>query len=1602
MVFIILAHFSAMFQNPLATPPAAPLHIVILREPSVAEKVLEWASDRPTSVRKLMVESLPARHYRDHLLRQQARFIHKLPGQGLKGEIGPEVVDSRCFLLNMLLIQASQEEAEHLRSHQDVQGVYPNEERFLLMDTVPGVVAAPAFWTALGGLEKAGQGILIGFIDSGINQNHPMFNDDGLSAPPSFPLGNLAYTNQKVVVARSYVHPDFGLNPQENDTPEDEINHGSKVAAIAAGKPVDSPLGRIQGIAPMAFLGNYKVFGTPGVNSSTTSAAIIAAINDAAQDGMDVINLSLGGNARHPSTDPEQKVIARAAELGLVVVISAGNGGPNPGTIQSPGTSPAAITVGATTNGRIFGRGGELKISSTTTLPAELENVTYVPGTATQIVAPTGPFPMVSIIGQDQSEEACTPLEPDSLTGQVALVRRGSCFFSVKAENVGVAGATGMVVYNNIDGCVVVMQMGATPTLPGPAVMIEKSKGQMLRPLLESGAEVDVTFQAQKNPARIPCQAGVITDFSSRGPNIDQTIKPDLTAPGLNILTASNQVIPEPQYSPNSNGTSFSAPIVAGAAALLKQLHPDWSSNTIKSALVNTAQKTAANQQPPLVIRTGNGLLNLEQAMNVNAMLDPVSISFGILGEDASVPSNQEMKLTNVGSSTQIHQIELFELSDNPSLEMTISPLTISLLPGQTQELTLSAQSKGPLTAGAFEGYIQVRETQSESFLTSSYWGAVSIEDASVVLQVSQTPDSVYSEVSAALKAARPGNVVEITDSKTYRDVLNIRLNQEGLPLNGLTVRSKPGETPTLDATDLAFSSATVSVSNLDRVTIEGLWIRGGRGGISYQNASGVVRNNTVTNTRDTPGSHGINLSKSRVHIYGNTVQNNVGTGIRTLSSSALIQQNQVSENKGHGIFGSPGSVLGIFDNEIVRNGRPDADLQGIFVSDAVALVKGNSIRETTGNLPDGLLSRGSFAKLLIQDNLIEENQARGIALLEGAQASLVRNRIQANRDTGLYLAKNAQALVRASQFIENGKGIQVLSSQLELFDSLIVNSVDTTEGDGIVTDGEITIANATIFGNQGFGINLSDTTATVYNCIVFDNGQGDLSGTTIPFSDSNLIGSGQLDGNLTSDPFFSDPSAGDFSLQAASPAIDQGTHELPLSVLDLFSHQRSVDGDQDGVPQVDLGAIEFGSSYSQPLILPIPSLKAGEFVGLAVANAFAEPTRVLLQAYDLKGKRFGVFEKEVAAQTQFAILLRQAFGVLREGWVEILSTKPDLVSFTLLGDFSLTYLDGVTLAPAASSQILFPEVRNQGNEQTWLYIVNPHDQSLNLTLLWIRPDSSTVRQIRQLAAKGMPASSFGSIFGSGSGGYLTVTGGAGRKIYGMEIFGDSQSQGGLLAIDFEAAAPELFAAHLASTSTVETTLNLINSGPRTDVTVEAFSENGQMIQSLVLKDFPNGGQFRKKAREAFTFASESVRGWIRIRSTSGRLLGNISFGDPAGKFLAALPLQNTVAREFLLAHIAETPEIFTGLTFLNSSLIHALVSAEVFDKEGKSNGISFFDLAPRHKLARLLTELIPSLKTQRGGFIRVRSNVPLFGFELFGDRLLGFLSAVPQQAVVP
>ena len=759
------------------------------------EKVLEWSSGQPLAARREILKGSSARRYRTEVEAGQQRLVGNLArGRGLAGRsetIRPlQVLDRRSFLLNRLVVRADGAEVERLRARPEVRAVYPNGERWLLLDEAPNQVGAPQLWELLGEGEE-GAGISVAILDSGINHRHPMFQDDSLPPAGTFPDSLTAYTNRKVIVARNYARTEFVLSNGDL-TAEDRIGHGSRVAAIAAGSSVDSPAGRIQGLAPRAYLGNYRVFGQ---ESRTTTAAVIAAIEDAVEDGMDVVNLSLGGDADDPGAELEARAIRLATQVGVVVVVASGNSGPELRSITTPGISKDAITVGAASHSRFLADASLLEIGASRPLPPELRSIPSIPGEGVRIEEDQGPFDLVSIAGLDPTQEACSQLPPGSLDGLAVLVRRGNCLFRNKLENVSGAGTTALIVYNNEDGGPIIMAGLGSAEIP--AVMIEKARGEILSELLLGVIQFDVVIAVPVGVVSFPSVPDIVAGFSGRGPNPDLEIKPDLVGPGQGIYTASSQVDPEPEFFSNASGTSFSTPIVSGAAALLKKLHPEWPAWAIKSALVNTAAKTTTwKDEAARVMHTGNGRLDLRNTLNLDTALDPPSLSFGVQGANQSATQTRTVKVSNMGLSSQALEVTLVERYENASVQLAVSPSNLSLSPLETRELELLIRYIHPLLPGTIEGFIQLRNPETNAILTASYWGAVTVEDHSQLLEVSQQNGSAFTDLAAAVAQARPGNVIEITDSATLHHQSTVELQRRRTSPARVDGASAPGTDP--------------------------------------------------------------------------------------------------------------------------------------------------------------------------------------------------------------------------------------------------------------------------------------------------------------------------------------------------------------------------------------------------------------------------------------------------------------------------------------------------------------------------------------------------------------------------------------------------------------------------------------------------------------------------------------------------------------------------------------------------------------------------------------------------------------------------------------
>src|SRR5215472_813451 len=449
------------------------------------------------------------------------------------------------------------------------------------------IINATGAWTEAGGRATAGAGVKIGDIDGGIEETHPFFDPTGFSYPPGFPKcdaedsnshqpdQNCNHVTPKVIVAKVF----FNKAQQQGLDATAVEGHGTHTAGIAAGVTGKTAvvngvsIDDMSGIAPGAWLGNYNVF-PDHVNESRHGARnedILNAVDAAIEDGMDVLNLSLGGGF-HGNNDLLSIGLDNAVEAGVVVAVAAGNSGPGPGTLESPGRARKVITVAASTNQHFVG-----------------QPVTYPAGGGTTIGAAVGdfsPLPAMSYNLFDTGNDGCTSVDPGA-SGNLAIIDRGTCSFSQKVANANAVGAVGVLIINNVAGDTIpkAKKHGFDDDLP--AVMISKNDGAALRASGATTASADATFQEFITPENKDILAG----FSGQGPTlVDVAAKPDVTSVGVNVLSSCVETDPiDCGQAPWAflSGTSMSTPHIAGSAAVLLQLHNDWTPAQIKSALVN-------------------------------------------------------------------------------------------------------------------------------------------------------------------------------------------------------------------------------------------------------------------------------------------------------------------------------------------------------------------------------------------------------------------------------------------------------------------------------------------------------------------------------------------------------------------------------------------------------------------------------------------------------------------------------------------------------------------------------------------------------------------------------------------------------------------------------------------------------------------------------------------------------------------------------------------------------------------------------------------------------------------------------------------------------
>lgn len=752
-------------------------YTLLLEDPPVAARFTSRAE----------MASAAAVQYRNQIETRQRAVLAELASRNIR------VTGRVSTLINAIFVIAPASRLSELQALPGVAAVRPMRRFQALLNRATNLMNAPAAWAALGGNGNAGKGMKIAIIDTGIDQTHPAFQDSSLAVPTGFPKcttghpEDCAFTNSKVIVARSYVRQLAGFtskNPvtQPDDTsvapdpktsqpddysPRDRVGHGTATASAAAANQ-NGGVVSFTGMAPKAYLGNYKIFGSPNVNDSPSDDVMIKAIDDAVSDGMDVASLSVGalalagaldtgaacGLPAGQPCDPVAFAYEAAVKAGVVVVVAAGNSGsdalltfgenyPYFNSISSPSNAPSVISVGATTNSHVFtptvgvaAAGAPANVKS---LAAQLGDSTFYPSAQGANIAP---LVDVSQLGNDGL--ACTSLPGNSLNGAYALIQRGTCTFADKTTNAQNAGAVGVIFYMS-DATASISPGGLGSSgigFIGPSAMISNSDGLALKAYIDAnpkqpvtidlaGMEVDLTSYIASGGVSSGVAPNQLASFSSFGPTPDGLIKPDLVATGgldVNVSFAPGMYLAAQNFDPDGflysanryaagDGTSFATPIVAGAAALVKQAHPNYSATQIKSALVNSAaQDTTTDDghtdasgnyispQPVDVQWLGGGRLDAGSAVNATLTVEPATISLGFV-RSGSLPITRTLTVTNKGTASVTVAVAVAPNRQAAGATVATDQSSLTLAAGASASLKVTLSGSVP-TPGSYSGAV--------------------------------------------------------------------------------------------------------------------------------------------------------------------------------------------------------------------------------------------------------------------------------------------------------------------------------------------------------------------------------------------------------------------------------------------------------------------------------------------------------------------------------------------------------------------------------------------------------------------------------------------------------------------------------------------------------------------------------------------------------------------------------------------------------------------------------------------------------------------------------------------------------------------------------
>ena len=617
--------------------------------------------------------------------------------------LGAQELYSYQILANAIQVRVPAGQLEQLASLPGVLRIDPVGRYSVQNASSVPFIGAPAAWEPTAA-NVDGSGIKVGIIDTGIDYFHADFGGSGIITDyvtgttginPTVITDTAAFPSVKVVGGYDFVGDAYDAGDPANDTPQPDPDpvdcngHGTHVAGTTAGYGVltngatysgaytgTMDFNQFQigpGVAPGADLYALKVFGCGGSTDMVTAAYEWAADPNGdgnLSDRLDVLNLSLGCDFSCGSPT-EIQMTNFLAELGVFMAISAGNNGNTFYAQGDPASSARAMSVAASIDGGIVKNGINVITPSMTITTFEAVEAAF-----SKPLADTGPI--TDTVTYAQPANGCSALTNGSaISGTIALIDRGSCFFTTKFINAMNANATGVIVVNNVSGEPIVMGGTPTTTITIPGVMISLDDGAVIKADLSASNVVTAVLSADITVSR-PDLADQIADFSSRGPGSpDGRLKPEISAPGFSIVSAA---VGEGTEGVAFSGTSMAAPHIAGVAALMKEARPNYSVEQIKAAIMNTAvanKDADGNTYPESRVGAGRVQVDASVATTVTAVAEggapgAVGLSFGSLTVNETYTETRVIRLTNYGTS---------DVTYNLSVSQTVTETGVSLTP---------------------------------------------------------------------------------------------------------------------------------------------------------------------------------------------------------------------------------------------------------------------------------------------------------------------------------------------------------------------------------------------------------------------------------------------------------------------------------------------------------------------------------------------------------------------------------------------------------------------------------------------------------------------------------------------------------------------------------------------------------------------------------------------------------------------------------------------------------------------------------------------------------------------------------------------------------